>query len=83
MLAAARLVPFRRLCLQDEESHINDEQDAKIAELKTLLAECNDIFLGNLNFTIDNLNHLLIEQESAISVITDFIGNRQCECCNR
>ena len=83
MLAAARLVPFSRLCLQDEESNINDEQDAKIAELKTLLAECNEIFLGNLNFTLDNLDHLLETHESAISIITDFVGNRQCECCNR
>ena len=72
------MVPFS-LCLQDTESQTNDEQDDKIAELNTLLAECKDDFLGNLNFTLDDLNDLLDKQESTISVITDFVGGRQCE----
>ena len=79
MLAVELLVPLS-LCLQEGESKRNDEQDDKIAELNTLLAECKDDFLGNLNFTLDNLNGLLDEQESTISVITDFVGGRQCEC---
>lgn len=78
MSAVELLVPFS-LCLQENESNTNDEQHNKIAELKKLLAECKDDFLSNLNFTLDDLSGLLDEQESTISVITDFVGGRQCE----
>ena len=78
MLAAACLVPFG-LCLQENRSQVNDEQHEKIAELKNVLDECKAEFFGNLNFTLDELTSLLDHQESTISVISDFVGGRQCE----
>ena len=65
--------------LQEEAEAVLDEQQMKIQNLTELLAEYKEMYLADLNDTIDGLNEQQDNLLDSIAHLANLTDSRKCE----
>ena len=65
--------------LQEEAEAVLDEQETKIQNLTEQLAECKELYLADLNDTLDDLNARQDDLLESIAQLANLTDSRKCE----